>query len=88
MDIQSPSAWRNLTRVTISIDDPPCGCSGSISIERHLASLRGVVQAYVNPHTEMAYVAFDPCACRLEQIYEVIRELGYCPGETQVRARL
>jgi cation transport ATPase len=71
--------------VTIPIDGLYCG--GALTIERELASLPGVIRAYVNPLTEMAYVAFDPSASSASQIQVAIRELGYWPGEPQIRER-
>lgn len=78
-------AWRSLVRVTISIDDLPCGGGDSVKIERQLASLAGVAQAYVNPLTEMAYVAFDPSACNVDQLRAVIHDFGFQPGEAVPR---
>lgn len=87
MQQETESIWQNLVKATISIDDLLCGGGGALTIERRLASMDGVAQAYVNPHTEMAYVAFDPRQCAVEQIQSAIRDLGFRPGEPQFRPK-
>lgn len=87
MPHETESVRRNLVKATIAIDDLLCGGGGALTIERRLASMDGIAQAYVNPHTEMAYVAFDPSQCSVEQIRLSIRDLGFRPGEPRLRSR-
>ena len=62
-----------------------CGGGGSLLIERVIKELPGVVDAYVNPATEKAYVEYDPEAVQPEQIAEAIRKVGY---KTSLPARV
>ena len=47
-------------RITLPIEDLNCEGGGVLIVERALARTAGVVQVYVNPATEMAYVEYDP----------------------------
>jgi cation transport ATPase len=71
-------------RVTLPIYNLGCGGGGALAVERALARDSGVVQAYVNPLTEMAYVVFDPALTTIEQLTRVIDRLGY--GAPRVEA--
>lgn len=73
-------------KVTIAVDGLSCG--DTFNIERRLNALSGVEQAYVNPLTEMAYVAFNPCLCRVDEIRAAIRDLGFRPGEPRAHSRM
>lgn len=72
--------WPNLRKVTIAIDGLNCVRCDLSPLEQKLVGLSGVATAYVNPLTEMAFVAFDPGTCQLEHIQDVIRQAGYQPG--------
>jgi copper chaperone CopZ len=67
-------------RVTVPIFGLGCGGSGAEAVERALEKTRGVVHAYVNPATEMAYVEFDCCACGTESLNEAVRSAGLRAG--------
>ena len=71
-------------RVTLSIYNLGCGGGGALAVERALTRDPGVVQAYVNPLTEMAYVVFDPALTTKEQLTRVIDHMGY--GAPRVEA--
>lgn len=73
------------TRVTLAIDDLSCGGGGALTIERALAALSGVVRAYVNPATEMAYVEYDPSAIRPSDLVDAIKVVGYSASEPTPR---
>ena len=72
-------------RSTLPIYNLGCGGGGALAIERALTKVPGVVQAYVNPLTEMAYVVYDPAQTSTDQLTRVIDQLGY--GAPRVEAR-
>ena len=71
---------RGVRRVTVPIFGLGCVGVGSETAERELAATPGVLRAYVNPATEMAYVEFDGCACGTEALKEALRRAGLRPG--------
>jgi len=58
-----------------------CGGAGATTIERELARVPGVVEAYGNPATEAAYVTYDPTVVTLAQLRHAIERAGYTPGQ-------
>jgi copper chaperone CopZ len=72
-----------LKRLTFAIDGLACG--GALSAEQAIARLPGVIRAYVNPLTEMAYVEVDPSTVSEEQIVAVVANLGLRPGQPAAR---
>lgn len=46
-------------RATLPVYNLGCGGGGALGLERTLRRMPGVLYAYVNPATEMAYVAYD-----------------------------
>jgi cation transport ATPase len=64
-------------RITLPIYNLGCGGGGALAIERTLTKAPGVVYAYVNPLTEMAYVEFDPALVNPRQLAALIDKLGY-----------
>jgi len=66
-------------RITLPIYNLGCGGGGSLMIERALTKTPGVMQAYVNPATEMAYVVYDPTLAKEGQFAAVIDRMGYGP---------
>jgi cation transport ATPase len=64
-------------RITLPIYNLGCGGGGALAIERALTNAPGVLQAYVNPLTEMAYIVYDPPAANPEQLAAVIDRIGY-----------
>ena len=57
-----------------------CGGSGSREIERELAAADGVLRAYVNPATEIAYVDYDPAETNPTSLTQAIEKAGYRAG--------
>ena len=57
-----------------------CGGGGAATIERQLARLPGVLRAYVNPATEIAYVDYDPTTTAPLQPARAIEQTGYGAG--------
>jgi Cu+-exporting ATPase len=72
-------------RVTLPIHGLGCGGGGALTIERALTRTRGVVRAYVNPATEMAYVEYDPEVCTVDELAAVVRSRGFGTGEPSIR---
>lgn len=64
-------------RVTLPVLGLGCGGGGAASIERELSRTTGVLWAYVNPATEMAYVEYHPHLLTPSAIAAVIEGLGY-----------
>lgn len=64
----------------LPIDGLDCPGSGAIAIEKALASRPGVLRAYVNPATEMAYIDFDPGITDEAAIVRVVEVSGYRAG--------
>ena len=67
--------------VTVPLQSIGCGSTGRAAIERGLRELPGVLEASVNPVTEMAYVEFDPARCSEQAVTAAVRATGY--GETR-----
>ena len=66
---------------TVPLQSIGCGSTGRAAIERGLRELPGVLEASVNPVTEMAYVEFDPAQCSEREVAAAVRATGY--GETR-----
>ena len=71
------SAQPSRARLTFPIVGLGCGGEGASTVERALERTPGVVRAYVNPATEMAYVEFDPVRTDQNAFERVISSLGY-----------
>lgn len=72
-------------RVTFSIYGLACGGGGALTVERSLARVPGVVRAYGNPATEMAYVEYDPEVTDPIQLIAAVERAGFRAGEPGVR---
>jgi copper chaperone CopZ len=68
-------------RITLPIVGLGCGGGGSLTVERALAKLPGVVRVYVNPVTEMAYVEYDPAQAAPNQFTAAIERTGFGAGQ-------
>jgi len=73
----SAAAQPSRARVTLPIVGLACGGGGAFAVERTLQQTPGVVRAYVNPATEMAYVEYDPARTDQSALERVISSLGY-----------
>lgn len=60
-------------------------CAGTerLTVERLLRDQPGVLEVYVNPVTEMAYVEFDSVVTGCDVLAGVLRRAGYAPAERQ-----
>ena len=72
-------------RITLPIYNLGCGGGGALAIERALMKSPGVMQVYVNPLTEMAYIVYDPAAATSEQLAAVIERIGYGAPRPTIR---
>jgi Cu+-exporting ATPase len=75
----------NTKRVTVPIYGLGCGGGGSLTVERALAKIPGIVRSYVNPATEMAYVEYDPTRTTPRQWIEPVERVGFGAGDPQER---
>ena len=71
--------------ITLAIDDLSCGGGGALLVERALTRTQGVVRAYVNPATEMAYIEYDPALLNTQQLIEIVKRSGFRAGEPSRR---
>jgi P-type Cu+ transporter len=66
--------------IRIPIFGLTCGAGGMAAVERELARVPGVVDAYGNPATEAAYVTYDPAVVGVAELRRAIERAGYRPG--------
>lgn len=66
--------------VTLPIEGFGCLGGGALVVERALLHVPGVVRAYVNAATEMAYVRFDADRCSLNALREAVARAGFHAG--------
>lgn len=71
--------------LTLAIYRGGCGVGASLSVEYAITELPGVLFAYVNPATEMAYVKCDFGRAALRQIMDAVERTEYRAGETTIR---
>ena len=57
-----------------------CGGSGATEVERELASMDGVLYAYVNPANDTAYIDYDPSEVDPWTLARAVERAGYRPG--------
>lgn len=67
-------------QLTIPIFGLTCGGGGALTLEQALSELPGVVEVYVNPATETAYITCSPESPKPEQVTTTIRSLGLRMG--------
>ncbi|MBI4498073.1 MAG: heavy-metal-associated domain-containing protein [Chloroflexi bacterium] len=72
-------------RITLPILNLSCGGGGSLTVERALARVSGVVRVSVNPATEMAYIEYDPARTSPAQLVAAVERVGFQAGEPSVR---
>lgn len=71
--------------VALPVDGVAGGPPGWVDVVRALEGVPGVVWVYVLPALEMAYVEYDPDACRPEQLAEALEAAGFRPGAPRMR---
>ena len=64
-------------RVAIGISGLGYAGSGASSVEKALAGIAGVLRAYVNAGTEMAYVEYDPSRLSTDGLVSAVRAAGF-----------
>ena len=75
MDAQLES--KKTQHITLPIYNLSCGGGGSLTVERILMHTPGVIQVYVNPATEMAYITNDPNQATPDLLADVIDRAGF-----------
>jgi P-type Cu+ transporter len=75
----------SIRRVTMAIYGLGCGGGGVLAIERALVKTPGVVRAFVNPATEMAYVAYDPSQTDPGELLSAVERVGFRADELSLR---
>ena len=66
--------------VTLEIFGFGCGGGGSLTVERALAHVPGVVHAYVNPATETAYVEYETTLVEPDSLVDAVERVGFRSG--------
>lgn len=74
-----------ITKLTMAIYGLGCGGGGALTVERALRKVPGVVLAYVNPETEMAYVHVRSESVKPNQLVHAVEEIGLGAGEASIR---
>ena len=64
-------------RITLPIFGLTCGGGGALTVERSLERTPGVLEVYVNPLTEMAYVQYDPATTGPRDLLAAIEAVGF-----------
>lgn len=72
-------------RLTLSIYGLTCGGGGALTAERALTRRPGVLRAYVNPATEMAYVVYDPAKVSPRDLIIAVESVGLRADEPRQR---
>ncbi len=70
----APSSRR--LRLTLTLTGFPAGADVAVKLERALEQLPGVIHAYVNSVTEMAYIEYDPGLTGEQDLSEAIGSVG------------
>lgn len=66
-----------IERTTVPLSSLGCGGGSRMLVERALLAVPGVLKAYVNPVTEMAYVEYDSTQCGEPQIRAAAGRTGF-----------
>ena len=69
-------------RTALPLARPDCAGAERLAIERILRNTPGVLNVFVNPLTEMAYVEYDPADTEPDALRNVLGRAGFtCPPE-------
>jgi copper chaperone CopZ len=74
-----------VTRLTMAVHGLGRDGRGAVAVEWALGSVPGVLQAFVSPATEMAYVRFRTKSTNVDRLVRAVRDAGFRAGEVQVR---
>jgi hypothetical protein len=58
--------------------------AGLLTLEAAFARIPGIRCAYVNPTRALAYVEYEPCTVRQEQLVAAIEHAGFSVGQLSV----
>ena len=75
-----PHAPQRRARVTLPLANLMRGGGDAITVEQALGEVPGVVHAYVNPSTEMAYIEYDPERTGVDRLKRAVQSAGRPPG--------
>ena len=75
-----PHAPQRRVRGTLPLADLMRGGGDAITVGRALGEVPGVVHAYVNPSTEMAYIEYDPERTGVDRLKRAVQSAGRPPG--------
>jgi len=75
-----PHAPQRRARVTLPLANLMRGGGDAITVERALGEVPGVVHAYVNPSTEMAYIEYDPERTGVDSLKRAVQSADRTPG--------
>jgi cation transport ATPase len=77
MEAQVLQATTTVNRTTLPVYNLSCGGGGAHTIDRALRRIAGVKHVYVNPATEMAYVAYDATLVDVPSLVAAIEQAGF-----------
>ena len=75
-----PHASQRRVRVTLPLADLMRGGGDAVTVEQALGEVPGVVHAYVNHSTEMAYIEYDPERTGVDRLQRAVQSAGRPPG--------
>lgn len=61
---------------TVMLEDAGCTAGSAQTIERTLRDVTGVLRAYANPVTEVAYIEYDADRCTEADLVRALEALG------------
>ncbi len=70
---------------TVTIPIFGLSCGAPLVLERVLAKTPGVIRAYVNAATEIAYVEYDPAVSSPDQMVAAVQHAGFRAGQPASR---
>lgn len=77
--MQDPDCWMNLPerrRVRMPLVGLACAAGDRLPLERGLSEVSGVLDVYLNPVDEAAYLTVDPARFRLDEARAVAERFG------------
>ena len=69
------------TRTALPLARLSCASTERFTVERILRDTPGVLDVYVNPVTEMAYVEYDPTDTEPDALFRVLGRAGFAPAD-------